>query len=36
MSEVIIDGWMQHPSLSFANHDMFASLWRWNKIEKFK
>ncbi|WP_461535751.1 amidohydrolase family protein [Spongorhabdus nitratireducens] len=28
-----IDVWMQHPNLKFANHEMFASLRRWNKTE---
>jgi uncharacterized protein len=26
---VVVDVWMQHPTLRFAQHDMFASLWRW-------
>ncbi len=26
---MIVDIWMQHPTLRFARHDMFASLWRW-------
>ena len=26
---MIIDVWMQHPTLRFAQHDMFASLRRW-------
>jgi predicted TIM-barrel fold metal-dependent hydrolase len=24
-----IDVWMQHPTLRFLKHDMFASVWRW-------
>ena len=36
MSEYIIDVWMQHPNQRFANHEMFASLRRWNKIEEYK
>ena len=27
----IIDAWMQHPTARHANHEMFASLRRWNK-----
>ncbi|MEW6261925.1 MAG: amidohydrolase family protein [Thermodesulfobacteriota bacterium] len=30
----IIDAWLQHPNMAFANHDMFASLRRWTKTEK--
>ncbi|WP_299980444.1 amidohydrolase family protein [uncultured Pseudoteredinibacter sp.] len=33
MSEKIIDVWMQHPNLEFSNHEMFASLRRWNKTD---
>lgn len=28
-----IDVWMQHPTLRFAQHEMFASLRRWTKTE---
>ncbi|MGH8460097.1 MAG: hypothetical protein ACRESS_00675 [Stenotrophobium sp.] len=28
---MIIDGWMQHPTLRFAQHLMFASLMRWTR-----
>lgn len=30
---MIIDAWMQHPTLSFLRHDMFESLRRWTKWE---
>ena len=30
---MIIDAWAQHPTLRHATNPMFASLWRWNKIE---
>jgi hypothetical protein len=30
----IIDVWMQHPTLAFINHPMFATLRRWMGIEK--
>ena len=26
---MVIDVWMQHPTLRFIQQDMFASLWRW-------
>ncbi len=26
---MVIDVWMQHPTLRFLQHDMFASLRRW-------
>ena len=26
---MVIDVWMQHPTLRFLRHDMFASLRRW-------
>ena len=26
---MIVDAWMQHPTLRFLGHDMFASLRRW-------
>ncbi len=26
---MIVDAWMQHPTLRFAGQDMFASLRRW-------
>jgi len=26
---MVIDVWMQHPTLRFLEHDMFASLRRW-------
>ena len=29
----IIDVWMQHPTLRFMQHDMFASLRKWTKAE---
>jgi len=29
MDSVTIDAWMQHPTLRFLQHDMFASLRRW-------
>jgi len=29
----IIDAWMQHPNLEFSNHEIFASLRRWNKTD---
>ena len=29
----IIDVWMQHPTLRFIQHKMFATLWRWTKME---
>ena len=29
----IIDVWMQHPTLRFIQHEMFATLWRWTKME---
>ena len=28
---MIVDAWMQHPTLRFARHDMFASLRRWTQ-----
>lgn len=28
-----IDVWMQHPTLPFLRHDMFASLWKWTGQE---
>jgi predicted TIM-barrel fold metal-dependent hydrolase len=30
---VIVDAWMQHPTLRFARHEMFASLNRWTGRE---
>jgi hypothetical protein len=30
----IIDAWMQHPTLAFINHPMFATLRRWMGIDK--
>jgi predicted TIM-barrel fold metal-dependent hydrolase len=30
---VIVDVWMQHPTLRFIGHDMFASLRRWTALE---
>jgi uncharacterized protein len=30
---VVIDVWMQHPTLRFIGHDMFASLRRWTGME---
>jgi predicted TIM-barrel fold metal-dependent hydrolase len=30
---VVIDVWMQHPTLRFLSHDMFASLRRWTGAE---
>jgi predicted TIM-barrel fold metal-dependent hydrolase len=30
---MIIDAWMQHPTVSFLRHDMFESLRRWTKWE---
>jgi predicted TIM-barrel fold metal-dependent hydrolase len=30
---MIIDIWMQHPTLRFLQQDMFASLWRWTGQE---
>ncbi len=30
---MIIDVWMQHPTLRFMQHEMFASLRRWTKME---
>jgi len=32
----IVDVWMQHPSLTFINHPMFASLRRWMGVERFE
>jgi len=32
MSKGAIDAWMQHPTLRLANHEMFASLWRWTGV----
>lgn len=32
-ARVIVDVWMQHPTLRFLGHDMFASLRRWTKQE---
>ncbi len=29
-----IDVWMQHPTKRFINHDMFASLRKWMKLDK--
>jgi predicted TIM-barrel fold metal-dependent hydrolase len=29
MLEMVIDVWMQHPTLRFLGHEMFASLRRW-------
>lgn len=26
---MIVDAWMQHPTLRLFQHEMFASLWRW-------
>lgn len=31
----IIDVWMQHPTMRFANHEMFGSLRRWMGVESF-
>lgn len=36
MERTIIDVWMQHPTVRFSNHPMFASLRRWNKSEPLK
>lgn len=30
---MIIDVWMQHPTLRFLEHDMFVSVWRWTGAE---
>jgi uncharacterized protein len=30
---MVIDAWMQHPTLHFLSHDMFASLRRWGSAE---
>ncbi|MFC7304192.1 amidohydrolase family protein [Streptomyces monticola] len=30
----VIDAWMQHPTLPFLRHDMFASLRRWTGAEE--
>lgn len=30
----IVDVWMQHPTKRFVNHEMFASLRKWMKIDK--
>ena len=30
---VIVDVWMQHPTLRFLGHEMFASLRRWTGQE---
>ena len=30
---MIIDVWMQHPTLRFMQHEMFDSLRRWTKME---
>jgi predicted TIM-barrel fold metal-dependent hydrolase len=32
----VIDVWMQHPTKEFINHDMFASLRRWTKMDKLE
>jgi hypothetical protein len=29
----VIDVWMQHPTLRFMQHDMFASLRRWINLQ---
>lgn len=29
---MIVDAWMQHPTLRFARHEMFASLRRWTHL----
>lgn len=34
-SSVIIDAWMQHPTMRFINQPMFDSLRRWTGGEKF-
>jgi uncharacterized protein len=34
IEEQIIDAWMQHPTLAFINHPMFATLRRWMGIDK--
>ena len=33
MADEIIDAWMQHPTMRFANHEMFESLRRWVGLE---
>jgi uncharacterized protein len=33
LSRVIVDVWMQHPTLRFLGHEMFASLRRWTGRE---
>ena len=30
---MIVDVWMQHPTLRFLRHDMFASLRRWTDLQ---
>jgi len=30
---MVIDVWMQHPTLRFLSHEMFASLRRWTGAE---
>jgi len=30
---MVIDVWMQHPTVRFLRHDMFASLRRWTGQE---
>ena len=30
---MIIDVWMQHPTLRFMQHEMFDSLRRWTKMQ---
>ncbi|MFB6179420.1 MAG: hypothetical protein ABEI77_06820 [Halorientalis sp.] len=29
----VVDVWGQHPTREFYNHEMFASLWRWQGID---
>lgn len=29
----VVDAWMQHPTTEFHNHEMFASLRRWQADE---
>lgn len=31
----IIDAWLQHPTLEFINHPIFASLRRWMGVDRF-
>jgi uncharacterized protein len=33
LGSVIVDVWMQHPTLRFLNQEMFGSLWRWSDRE---